>query len=76
MSTITNPTTQSSSYTGGYCDYTINDRGERVVDAQTAAWMKQVREKEAGTPNIQFENMYEGKKTLSVTLHGTPNPAC
>ena len=33
-----------------------------MVDVQTAAWMKQVRNKEAGIPNIQFENRYEGSK--------------
>ena len=53
-----------------------------VVDAQTAAWMKQVRIKEAGTSNMQFENKYEGSKHpfsddlpafLDYTWHPKPN---
>ena len=32
-----------------------------VVNIPTATWMKQVKEKEAGVPNIQFINIYEGE---------------
>ena len=33
-----------------------------VVTVQTAEWMKQIRIKEGGIPNIQYENSYEGTR--------------
>ena len=33
-----------------------------VVNIQTATWIKSVREKEGGIPNIQYINLYEGEK--------------
>ena len=52
----------ASIYLGDYGEITMNDRGELVVNLQTATWIKNVREKEGGIPNIQFINRYEGGK--------------
>ena len=39
---------------------TKNESGENIVSDQTMAWIRKIRAKETGIPNLQFENTYDG----------------
>ena len=46
----------------GAGEFLMNEKGQYVINIQTATWITKLKEKELGTPNLQYRKVYPGEE--------------
>ena len=53
---------RGTSHTGESIEGRSTEDGEFIISNQTMTWIKEIKAKEAGTPNLQYEHSYAGDR--------------